>query len=285
MKFTKMVAAGNDFIVIDNRVLKIATKEKLAALSRKVCQRTFGVGADGLLVVERSRKADVRMRIFNADGSEAEMCGNGSRCFALWYARSLKKTNASLAIETLAGTIHAQVQGEQVKVNLTAPHSLRLDVPVSGLAGISGATRTLKANFINTGVPHAVIFVENVDLVDVNNLGRQVRYHKAFAPAGTNVNFVEMLNKHFIEIRTYERGVEAETLACGTGSVASALIAGYKIAAAAAVRPLGAQQLAVDVQTRSGQVLKIYFTLQKTKFSDVWLEGKAESICEGDYHV
>ena len=283
IKFTKMVAAGNDFIVLDNRNYRIASKEKLAALSRKVCRRTFGIGADGLLVVDRSRRADARMRIFNADGSEAEMCGNGSRCFALWYARSVKKASMALSVETIAGIIHAHVRQDMVRVNLTSPKGFRLDVPVAGLSKVSA--RALKVNFIDTGVPHAVIFVENADVIDVNALGREIRYHKAFAPRGTNVDFVEVLNDHFIEIRTYERGVEAETLACGTGSVASALVTGYKIAAAAVLKPDTAVERAIDVQTRSGEVLKIYFTLQGEKFSGVWLEGKAEIICEGDYYV
>jgi len=264
IKFTKMVAAGNDFIVTELR----AKSPELKTLARQVCDRKFGVGADGLLVLTKSVKADIRMRIFNADGSEAEMCGNGARCAGLFAALKYKKQN--LVIETAAGLIQAVVRKEDVKVQLTEPKNLNLDLPVR-LVG------PLRVNFINTGVPHAVVFVDSVDKIDVFSLGRQLRFHKIFAPQGTNVDFVEIVSQDKIKVRTYERGVEDETLACGTGVTASALVTAIKLNKVCRGQ--------ISVLTRSGETLKVYFNVSAHKFSNVWLEGKAGIICEGEYHV
>ncbi|MFA5100477.1 MAG: diaminopimelate epimerase, partial [Candidatus Omnitrophota bacterium] len=167
----------------------------------------------------------------------------------------------------------------QVRVNLTAPHGLRLDVPVS----VSG--RTLHVNYIDTGVPHGIIFVEGLPSMEIVDLGRAIRYHKSFAPRGTNVDFVEVTAENSITIRTYERGVEGETLACGTGSVASALITGLKSQQLKFAQSAMAVQRKFSVLTRGGEVLKIYFTLTGNKFSDVWLEGKACIVYKGVWHV
>ncbi len=274
----KMVAAGNDFVVIDCRK-PVADIGRLPEFSRRICDRKFGAGADGLLLLERSGCADFKMRIFNSDGSEAEMCGNGSRCFAMYAAGLLKKKNADLKIQTLAGLLQAQVRGDQVKVNLTPPKDLKLNIPVT----VDG--RKLRVDFVNTGVPHTVVFAHGLPSLEIVGLGRKIRNHKAFAPKGTNVNFVEVTGEHFVSVRTYERGVEDETLACGTGSVASALITGYKKYINLPVRPRGPVQEVYDVTTRSGEVLRIYFTIDGGKLSDVWLEGKAAVIYKGVYYV
>lgn len=258
VKFTKMVASGNDFIVIDNDKLPV----KLA------CDRKFGIGADGVLVLGKSRIADVKMRIFNADGSEAEMCGNGARCTALFAARNASGPK-KLSIETKAGIINAEVRRDIVKIRLTEPKNIEFNIPVK----ING--RILRVNFINTGVPHAVIFVSGIEKIDVDNIGRQVRYHKRFFPKGTNVNFVEVLDQGLIRIRTYERGVEGETLACGTGSTASALIFAL----------INCVDNMIKVKTESTEVLKVYFNKEKNKLSDVWLEGKARIVYKGEYNV
>jgi diaminopimelate epimerase len=219
------------------------------------------------------------MRIINSDGSEAEMCGNGSRCFALYCAGLKGRSVIDLNIETLAGIIRAHVDKKQVRVNLTAPKDLKLEIPVKVNA------RSLHVNYIDTGVPHAIIFTDGLSSMEIVDLGRQIRYHEAFAPRGTNVDFVEVTGDNSITIRTYERGVEDETLACGTGSVASALITGLKIAQVRAINTTVPVENKFNVLTRGGEILKIYYTLQGEKFSDVWLEGKAGIVYKGVWYV
>jgi diaminopimelate epimerase len=271
IEFIKLVGAGNDFVLIDNRDLRITSTLKLKGLAGKICDRKFGAGADGLLVLEKSRVADVKMRIFNADGSEAQMCGNGARCFAYYFCANPKAGKEFfVALETKAGIVKAEVNADKVRVNLTDPRNLKLDIPLN----VSG--RIIKVNFIDTGVPHAVIFVQGLDKIDVNNLGRLIRYHRYFGSAGTNVNFVEVENRDSIRIRTYERGVEGETLACGTGSTAGALIASIKIPG---------KTNRINVHTAGGEILKVSFEKLDHKFSDVWLEGRARLVYRGEYYV
>jgi len=270
IKFEKLVAAGNDFVLIDNRVYRFKATAFLRKLARAACERRYGIGADGLLVLDSSSVADVKMRIFNADGSEAEMCGNGARCFAYHVSSRLGNKKTELSLETKAGIVKARIKPGSVMINLTDPRGLKLDLPLN----VGG--RKIKVNFINTGVPHTVIFVEGLDKIDVQSLGRQIRYHRDFAPAGTNVDFVEVLGKDYIKVRTYERGVEGETLACGTGSSASALIAGLKFFGGAS---------SIKVLTAGGEVLKVHFSREGLKFSGVWLEGKAGLVYKGEYYV
>ncbi|KPK98026.1 MAG: hypothetical protein AMJ95_06115 [Omnitrophica WOR_2 bacterium SM23_72] len=268
IEFTKMVASGNDFVVVDafTRNLVISKNQ----FARKVCDRKYGVGADGLLVLEKSKTADIRMRLFNADGSEAEMCGNGARCAALWMSSKFAVRGSKFKIQTKAGKITAQVKGEQVKIKLTEPKGTRWDIP------LRFGSRTVHVHFIDTGVPHTVIFVEGLGRIDVVNLGRQIRYHRIFSPRGTNVDFVEALSHDSIRLRTYERGVEDETLACGTGAVASALLYARRYAKGAHL---------IRVHTQGREILKVYFKSAGWKFKDVWLEGKAEIVYKGAYYV
>jgi diaminopimelate epimerase len=246
-------------------------------LAQELCERKYGAGADGLLALEKSKAADVKMRIFNVDGSEAEMCGNGARCAALWAIRSTCLAGRQalyakhkITIETKAGIIESEVIGYNAKIKLTDPKGIKLDIPVK----INN--RTIKVNFIDTGVPHAVIFVEGLGKIDVAGLGKQIRFHKRFAPAGVNADFVEVLDKDSIKVRTYERGVEDETLACGTGSAASALI--YAIAYRLYAN-------LINVYTQGGEVLKVYFEKINSNFVNVWLEGKVKIVYEGEYYV
>ncbi|MDD5491790.1 MAG: diaminopimelate epimerase [bacterium] len=261
--FAKLSGAGNDFVVIDNR--RKVVPSAAAKLAIQLCQPKTGVGADGLILLERSAKADFKMRIFNPDGSEAEMCGNGARCIAR-FAYLNKIAPAKMIFETLAGLISAQVKGPVVKLHMSDPHSLTDTIEIK-LAG-----RSLKVLFINTGVPHAIIFVNNIDKVPVFEWGRIIRNHRFFKPAGTNVNFVSQIDRHTIAIRTYERGVENETLACGTGSVASALVSAF---AKDVISP-------VKVHTRGGEVLTVYFTSSAKKFYDVYMEGQVKFVFEGE---
>jgi len=264
--FTKMAASGNDFVLIEGNKLRVANYKSLA---KNICDRKFGAGADGLLVLEKSKKADLRMRIFNADGSEAEMCGNGARCAALYKTQGARhKTQVN--IETKAGIIEAQVKAGNVKIKLTDPKGMRLSIP------LKINNRILHAGFIDTGVPQAVVFTQGLDNIDVENLGRQIRFHREFSPRGTNVNFVEFSGGDSIRIRTYERGVEGETLACGTGSAASALLTTYCLRLASNN---------INVLTRSGETLRVYFKRCGDRFQDVWLEGRVGIVYKGVYNV
>ena len=264
--FWKMNGAGNEFIVIDHRKPLIPV-ERMAEFARLVCRRKFSVGADGLFLLEPSQVADFRWRFFNADGSEAEMCGNGARCVARFaYMNGLAA--ARMRFETLAGIIDASVADTQVTIRMPAPHSLQLDVEVEA------AGQGWTVHSVNTGVPHLVVFVDDLDRVDVDALGRTFRYHARFAPAGTNVNFVAR-NKERLAIRTYERGVEAETMACGTGATAAAVVA---VARGLAASP-------VQLTTRGGVPLRVQFSGDGPAADHVLLRGPAHLVYRGELTV
>ncbi|MBL7196637.1 MAG: diaminopimelate epimerase [Candidatus Omnitrophica bacterium] len=270
MNFTKLVASGNDFILLD---LRRQNKHlNLRKITKQVCNRKLGIGADGLLVLEKSKRANVKMRIFNADGSEAEMCGNGARCVVYFLMNAMSKARSQIRIETKAGILRAQVNQDNVKINMTNPKNIKLDMT------IRLKKHPLRFNFINTGVPHTVILCEGIEKMDVHSLGRLIRFHKRFKPAGTNVNFVEPIDLSKIKIRTYERGVEEETLACGTGSVAAAIIYMLKLRKSGLIKE---DRCSIEVDTVSGEILKVYFDIYKNKINNVWLEGKARIICKG----
>ncbi len=268
LHFYKMNGAGNDFVVIDNRDLSLSLgREEIAAL----CDRHRGIGADGLLAVEPAEQgADYKFRYYNADGGEAEMCGNGARCFGRFTAHLTDPPPARLTFETLAGIIGAEIIGDNVRVAMSPPKDLRPDTG----ADIPGLASPL--HFINTGVPHAVVFVNDLAAVDVLKIGAAIRYHGAFAPAGTNANFVQILSPGHIAIRTYERGVENETLACGTGMTACALIHHL----------LDGAPSPVFVDVKGGDTLEIGFTRSEDgTFHDVTLTGPADFVFEGDIEV
>lgn len=267
MNFTKMQAAGNDFVIIDNRLKKI--KRNYSILAKELCPRKFSVGADGILVVENSNKADFKMLIFNADGSQAEMCGNGARCIA-YYCYINKIAQKNMEIETLAGIVKATVKTNKVKLGLPDPKNTKIDF------SLKVNNREFDVSYINTGVPHTVVFVSDLDKIDVNTLGKIIRDHKEFLPEGTNVDFVKPKDKYTILIRTYERGVESETYACGTGAVASAIIAGLKNVAESPVQCI----------TSGGEKLTVYFRKSSqddfvSPVYDVYLEGNAEISFDG----
>lgn len=271
--FYKMQGAGNDFIVIDHQ-----PGLDYNIFTRKVCDRHMGIGADGLLVLDSSLSADYKMRIINADGSEAEMCGNGARCMAVYIKHKFALVPDIFTMETLAGLIKASADGEHASVQLSDPKDYRANIE------IKISDQKMIGHSINTGVPHAVIFVQGLHECDVNGLGRMIRHHSVFGPKGTNVNFVEKLKEGCIELRTYERGVEAETLACGTGSVASALV-GYLQDTGKLITKKNAM---IKVVTKSGEMLDVAFDLDikddKPVITNVWLKGSGKFICKGDYY-
>jgi len=262
--FSKMTGCGNDFIIIDNR-RKILDADKLGDFVRKVCAPKLSAGADGLVLIEPSDKANFKWRFFNSDGSVGEMCGNAARCVAR-FALLKRIAPLNMTFETLAGIIEAEVAGRQIKVLMVPPTGLKLNIDVT----IDGESRQM--HFINTGVPHAVQFVDQVASVAVKDLGKKIRFHAQFQPAGTNANFVQVVDRKHIKVRTYERGVEDETLACGTGAVASALIAAKKEFV----------DSPVEVQTSGGEILKIHFQSKGDGFDRVFLEGDARLVYEGE---
>ncbi len=256
--FSKLTGSGNDFILIENLAGQVDIdpfKDKIP----KLCLRALSIGADGVIFVEPSTLAHFRWRFFNADGSEAEMCGNGGRCVAR-FAFEMGIAPQDMTFETLAGVIKARVLEEGVvRVQLPSPHGwrwgdkLRLD------------NGYVEYSFVNTGVPHVVIMVDELAGVAVKEMGRKIRSHPLFSPEGTNVDFVQELGKGRLAIRTYERGVEDETLACGTGAAASALI--Y----------LGSREEGhVEVITRSEETLGV-----DKKGKEVYLQGATRWIYDG----
>jgi diaminopimelate epimerase len=264
--FYKMSGSGNDFILVDNRANLIETAVA-PELARNLCRRKVSVGADGLILIENDEEVDFSWSFFNADGSKAEMCGNGGRCVAR-LANMLGICGSSLSFRTLAGIIRAEVSGRRVKLQMTEPRDLRLDLELE----LNG--QRFNTHFVNTGVPHTVFILDGPEILaqqEVVGQGRKVRYHSQFAPAGTNVNFVAVLGEQALAIRTYERGVEDETLACGTGATAVALVG----AAKGIVRP------PVDVHTKSGETLTIYFDPKKGLPQEVYLEGETRMIYQG----
>jgi diaminopimelate epimerase len=273
LHFFKMNGAGNDFIVVDNRDLSLSKaldSDTIAAL----CDRHRGIGADGLLAVEPARHgADFRFRYYNADGGEAEMCGNGARCFGRFTAHLGESLLKKVTFETIAGTLAAEMIGEDVRIAMSEPKDLKLNSD----AKIPGHHASL--HFVNTGVPHVVTFLDSaeaLDQCDVFTHGSAIRHHAAFAPAGTNANFAAVLAPNHISIRTYERGVEDETLACGTGMVASALVHHLLTGAPSPIK--------VDVE--GGDTLEIGF--EKTgdqSFKNVTLTGPADFVFEGEIDI
>lgn len=262
--FMKMSGSGNDFILIDHRE-PFLREDRLKDFIRKVCRRKVSVGADGLILIERSQRADFRWRFYNADGSEAEMCGNGGRCAAR-FAHLKKIAGPSLKFETLAGILSAQVEGKRVKLEMTQPFDLKLDETLL----IDGREQIFSS--INTGVPHAVLFVKDLEGLDILSIGRAIRFHSHFSPSGTNADFVKVGQGSQLSIRTYERGVEDETLACGTGVVASALVAAFK----------GFVKSPVSIQTRGGEVLTVYFEIEGKEVKRVFFEGDVHIIYEAE---
>lgn len=262
LEFWKMNGAGNDFVVIDNRDSRYhLTKEQIAQL----CHRQRGIGADGLLAVEPPQAgADFRMRYYNADGGEAEMCGNGARCFARMARRFLGDV-PELSFETMAGTVRAYFEGDLVRLGLSRPFNLALGTELDVL----GQKQVIHS--VNTGVPHAVWVAPDVEPVKVVELGRAIRFHPHFAPAGTNANVMQTLGPSEIRIRTYERGVEDETLACGTGMVASAIIH----------HELTGAPPPITVHVRGGDRLLVQFEKTPAGYEEVFLTGPADFVFEG----
>ena len=253
--FVKMHGAGNDFVLIDDLAgeFPIEVHRRIAALAT----RPDGIGCEGVILVQKSDKADFRMRFFNPDGTEADLCGNGARCVAA-FAREIGAVKSNvMRFETAAGFVEAEIlEGGQVRVRMPDPKDFRED-----------------EDFINTGVPHKIIPVEQLAKADVEGHGRAVRNEERFAPEGTNVDFVNYRAPNRCAIRTYERGVEAETGACGTGSIAAALVgvANYAL------------EFPVHVRTLHGYVLTVDGEYDGERFTNVTLTGPVKRVFAGDF--
>ena len=271
LEFQKMSGAGNDFIVADNRDGGIGDG---SALARRICDRHWGVGADGLLLLEKSTVASYKMMYYNADGSYGGMCGNGGRCIAS-YAVAKGVAGSDHKFEALDHIYHAEVAENGVRLAMKDPSALRLGImlPVAG--------KRIEGSFVDTGAPHMVVFAKGVtrkglEAVDVLALGRAIRTHRRFRPAGTNVNFIEIGSDKFVRMRTYERGVETETLACGTGSIAAAIVAS-KIAGI---------RTPITVVARSKSRLMVDFEVKEEgRITNITLTGPTERVFEGEFEI
>lgn len=258
MDFTKMQGAGNDFIIINNMELKVPV-EKLSQIANKLCQRKVSIGADGFMVVDYPEgDADFKMRFYNQDGSIGEMCGNGARCISR-YAYLNKIAGKKMAFETGAGIVRAEVlEGRLVKVELNKPEVIKLnnDIEIDN--------KKLECSYIelgNPGLPHAVVKydLQHTDYNEIFNLGRKIRYYEGF-PKGANVNFFEVIDDSTAIVKTYERGVEDLTLACGTGSASTAvalILKGYLKANKAKIINSGGE-LFIEVERNNDMIEKLY---------------------------
>ncbi len=264
--FHKMSGSGNDFIIIDNR-FNVVPEKDLHRLVVGACRRRMSVGADGMILIEPSGAVDFKWRFYNADGSLPDMCGNGARCAAR-FAFVHGIAGRQMAFETRAGIIEAAVMEAGVRIRMTEPTQLRSGYTIA----LEGQPTVVSS--VNTGVPHVVLAVDDIETVDVAATGRLIRGHPDFAPHGTNVNFVAVAQSGRLCIRTYERGVESETLACGTGAVAAALILARE-------RRLPSP---VCLTTRSGAELRVFFNLAQERFEDIFLEGDALLIYRGELY-
>ncbi len=256
ISFSKMSGAGNDFIVIDN-MRKTLSLSELQILS--LCTRRTGIGADGLILVEPSEKVDFSMRYHNADGKPGSMCGNGGRC-AAYFAWVAGITGETASFQANGHRYDAWITGaEHVKLKMTPPEDFRNNFYANGFS----------CHFVNTGSPHTVIYTDSLDTFNVKDAGSTIRNNSTLFPEGTNVNFLEVTGPDSLNVRTFERGVEAETLACGTGAVAAALMS-YRLGKVSST--------SLNVTVRSGDTLKVDFS---DTMSEVFLSGPTKVVYTG----
>jgi diaminopimelate epimerase len=271
MPFTKMTGAGNDFVLVDNRREEFHIPWNKFAST--VCNRRYGIGADGLLVIEPSTTVDFTMRYFNADGSYGGMCGNGGRCVSRYIMHEKKSDH--VMFEALNYNYSARVVGQDVSLKMKDPQMLRLNVPIECQG------HRFKLHYVDTGAPHVVVYVSELPKAlqsEINNtgiheIGKAIRFHSDFSPEGTNVDFICILDDHSISMRTYERGVEGETLACGTGAVACSVI----------VHKVQGFPAPLSVRTQGGEVLTVKFSSENESLKHVELTGSAVITFRGEY--
>lgn len=260
--FSKFSGSANDFIILDNRAGVFS--ESASFLAQRLCARRYSIGADGLILVENSNKASVRVRYFNPDGGEFNTCGNGGRCAAR-FAHLSVITGRRMTIETNAGVIEAEVVGNSVKIKFVPPSRVQLYVPVEL------DHRIIKGHVVRLGDPHFVVFATNLRKHSIVPFARRLRYHQAFAPDGTNVHFLEPVSRNTVRIRSYERGVETETLACGSGCISSAI----------SLHASGLADPPITFEPQSGIPLIVHFQ-KGGSYQDLYLEGDARLVYRGE---
>jgi len=258
-----MHGAGNDFIIVDDRTMRFPLADR--AWIKQICSLHSGIGAEGLILIQSSDKASFCMRFFNPDGLEAEMCGNGIRCAAR-FANDGGIAEREMTIQTMAGILRASITEKGVRVAMPVFPGIRLNFPVQ-VAG-----QCLTCSFINTGVPHVVVETDNLEAVDLRRMGPLLRRHEDFAPQGANVDYLCVTGGQSLSVRTYERGVEDETLACGTGITACAIIAALMNKVTPPVR----------VMCRHDDTLEVDFKKSGNNVKDITLLGPAEYVFEGE---
>lgn len=262
--FSKYSGCGNDFILVDNRKKEFPTDNH--KLIQQLCERKLGIGADGLILLEKGAVLEYKMRIFNSDGFETEMCGNGLRCFVRYLQHS-GFGDGPFHIESMKRQHYCTLDGEMVTIEMGPPTDIQQNIT------LNLADNRVLGHSIDTGVPHFVIFTSPIDAIDVQTLGSEIRRHPTFKPRGTNVNFVQIEDNDVLHIRTFERGVEAETLACGTGATAAALMAATSYGL----------NSPIAVKTKSQDLLYISFELQDGSFQKITLTGAAERVFIGQF--
>ncbi len=269
--FTKMNGCGNDFIIIDNRTRHLQESD-LTDFAKAICTQNFAIGADGLLLLTESKGNDFKMRLFNPDGSEGEMCGNGARCIA-WFAFAKGVAGKTMTFDTKAGEINAYII-ESNQVRLTLPEMIKSqEIHTGNISGQDGSYNYQYSSLF-LGVPHCIIFLpEKISTEQLFNIGREIRFNHKHFPNGTNVNFVEIAGNNTISVRTYERGVEKVTLACGTGSASSIVVAASKqlVTSPATVQTLGGN-------------LTIDFLQDATYIKAISLQGPVNVVAQGEYY-
>lgn len=263
-----MHGAGNDFVMIENLDGAI---ELSSSQVKALCDRRFGIGADGLILLNppASDAVEATMIYYNADGGRVDMCGNGARCFTSFAMQNGVGDGSSVSFLTDAGPMTATVDESEFTIRMTQVKDLLLDQRLDTEHG------SYPYHFMNTGVEHVVVFVEDVKSIDIRPEGSAIRYHEAFAPKGTNANFAQAQADGVLRVRTYERGVEDETLACGTGVAA--------VAIAAVLKGLASQP--VSILVAGGDVLTIDFKLEGEHVSEITLKGPAKNVFTGSIEI